>query len=47
MTDWRIAGIIIGFAWVAFYVLIFILGAVGTNSNSSVISLLGAIGHIA
>jgi hypothetical protein len=42
-----LAAIIIGFAWAAFYVLIFIVGAVGNNSNSSVISLLGAIGHIA
>jgi hypothetical protein len=42
-----IAGIIIGFAWVAFYVLIIIVGAVSNNSNTSVISLLGAVGHIA
>jgi hypothetical protein len=42
-----IAGIIIGFAWVAFYVLVIILGAIGTKSNTSVISLLGAVGHIA
>jgi hypothetical protein len=42
-----IAGIIIGFAWVAFYVLIIIIGAVGNNTSSSVISLAGAIAHIA
>jgi hypothetical protein len=42
-----IAGIIIGFAWVAFYVLIIIVDAVSNNSNTSVISLLGAVGHIA
>ena len=42
-----IAAIIIGFAWVAFYVLVIILGAIGSKSNTSVISLLGAIVHIA
>jgi len=42
-----IAGIIIGFAWVAFYVLLIIVGAVTNNTNSSVISLVAAIGHIA
>ena len=42
-----IAGIIIGFAWVAFYVLTSSSAPISTNSNSSVISLAGAIGHIA
>jgi hypothetical protein len=42
-----IAGIIIGFAWVAFYVLLIIIGAVGNNTSSSVISLAGVISHIA
>jgi hypothetical protein len=42
-----IAGIIIGFAWLAFYVLFTIIGAVSNNSTSSVISLIGAIAHIA
>jgi Domain of unknown function (DUF4190) len=42
-----LAAVIIGFAWLAFYVIIFIAGAVGNNSNSSVISLLGVIGHVA
>jgi hypothetical protein len=42
-----IAGIIIGFAWVAFYVLLIIVGAVSNNTSSSVISLVGVIGHFA
>ena len=42
-----IAGIVIGFVWLAFYVLIFIIGALSNNSTSSVISLAGTIGHIA
>jgi hypothetical protein len=42
-----IAGIIIGFAWLAFYVLLTIIGAASNNSASSVISLIGAIAHIA
>ncbi len=42
-----IAGIIIGFAWLAFYVLLFVIGAVSNNSSSSVISLAGVIGRIA
>jgi Domain of unknown function (DUF4190) len=42
-----IAGIIIGFAWVAFYVLLIIVGAVSNDTSSSVIGLAGVIGHIA
>jgi len=42
-----IAGIIIGFAWVAFYVLLVIVGAISHNSNTSVIDLAGVLGHIA
>ncbi len=40
-----IAGIIIGFGWVAFYVLLIIIGAISNNTSSSVISLAGAVGH--
>jgi hypothetical protein len=41
-----IAGIVIGFAWLAFFVLIFALGP-HHNTTNSVIDLAGVIGHIA
>jgi hypothetical protein len=41
-----IAGIIIGFAWFAFYVLTFSIGD-HTTTSSSVISLAGAVAHFA
>ncbi len=42
-----IAGIIIGFAWLAFFILTISISATTNNTTSSVITLAGAIGHIA
>jgi uncharacterized membrane protein YhaH (DUF805 family) len=42
-----IAGIIIGFAWLAFFVLTISINATTNNTASSVITLAGALGHIA
>ena len=40
-----IAGIIIGFAWLAFYVVGFSIGDTIHTGSSSVISLAGTVGH--